>query len=283
MLIEEKALKHWIDNFYGYGSWHARFWFIGYEEGGGDLPEEVAEKINYFYKVHPPNTEKTLCEIRELYRHVAMRWDPPSRNATAGKANLFKNFYEYRFDNNAVQHSVWKNLISFLHGYEGKKLPDLLAYQKNIFTSSSVHREALIKLYPLPAPHNHGWYYSWLDLPQLGFLKSRALYQEHVYQSRMDTILSNIRTHKPELVLMYGMNNINTLKKSVQELFHNAKFKMIKAAKQQIPQHHRADLDGTTMLITTQIPALRHNRIETGFDWEEFGKRVKAEMSEQNL
>jgi len=32
------------------------------------------------------------------------------------------------------------------------------------------------------------------------------------------------------------------------------------------------------MLITTQIPALRHNRIETGFDWGEFGKKVKSEI-----
>jgi len=23
MLIEDKVLKYWIDNFYGYGSWHA--------------------------------------------------------------------------------------------------------------------------------------------------------------------------------------------------------------------------------------------------------------------
>jgi hypothetical protein len=85
-----------------------------------------------------------------------------------------------------------------------------------------------------------------------------------------------IGTHKPEVVLMYGMNNINTLKKSAQDFFDGANFKMIKATKRQIPQHHRAELNGTTMLITTQIPALRHNRIETGFDWEEFGKRVKA-------
>ena len=73
---------------------------------------------------------------------------------------------------------------------------------------------------------------------------------------------------------MYGMENINTLKRSVQESFHGAKFKMIAATKRLIPQHHRADLDGTTLLITTQIPALRHNRIETGFDWAEFGKRT---------
>jgi hypothetical protein len=283
MLIEENALKHWIDNFYGYGSWNAKFWFIGYEESGGEVPEEVAEKVNYFHKTHATIGQGTLCNIRELYRHISpparsasSGKSAPSRNAMAGKAILFANRYEYRFDKGAVQHGVWKNLIAFVHGYRNEQLPDLLAYQIHAFASSSAHNEALIQLYPLPSPHNHAWYYSWLDLPQLGFLKSRTLYQEHLYQRRINSILSNINTYKPEVVLMYGMDNINTLKKSVQESFHGARFKMIKATKRQIPQHHRADLDGTTLLITTQIPALRHNRIETGFDWEEFGKRVKS-------
>ena len=90
----------------------------------------------------------------------------------------------------------------------------------------------------------------------------------------MNAILAKMQTHKPEVVVMYGMDNINLLKQSVQEFFQDAKFKMIKAIKQQIPQHHKADLGGTTLIITTQIPALRHNRIESGFDWDEFGKTV---------
>ena len=269
MLIKETELQHWIDNFYGYGSWKARIWFIGYEEGGGDLPEEVAEKFTYFYTTHPPGTGSSLCDIRELYRHVAIRWEGP-------KAGLFSNLYQYRFDNNAVLHGVWKNLIAFDHGYRNEALPDLLSYQKNSFVSPSAHAQALIKLYPLPGPHNHGWYYSWLDLPQLGFLKSRTLYEEHVYQHRINRILRNISEYKPEVVLMYGMNNINTLKKSVQEFFQGAKFKMVNATKRQIPQHHRTEFNGTTLFITTQIPALRHNRVETGFDWYAFGKMANS-------
>lgn len=269
MPIQEKALTHWINNFYGYGSWDARFWFIAYEEPGGDLPEEVAEKLDYFQKTHGQSNEG-LCDIREMYKHLAIRSD----NA---KASSFNNHYEYRFGARAIQLSVWKNLISFVHGYKGEALPDLLTYQRQTFASPSGRSESLINLYPLPSPHNHAWYYSWLDLPQLAFLKSRALYQDRLLQSRMHSILSNISTYKPEVVLMYGMNNINTLKKSVQEFFPSAKFKLIKGTKLQTPQHHRADLIGTVMLITTQIPALSHNRIETGFDWEEFGKRVKSE------
>lgn len=266
MLIEQEALQHWIDNFYGYGAWQARFWFIAYEEGGGELPEEVADKINYFQTVHPEK-DGTLCDIRELYKQVAVRWDGP-------KANSYKTLYEYRFDKNALQHGVWKNLIAFVHGYRDEKLPDLHRYQQEVFLSPSQRTEALIQLYPLPSPHNHAWYYSWLDLPQLGFLKSRTLYQEHLYEGRITRILSNISVYKPEVVLMYGMDNINTLKRSIQKFFDGVKFSMIKSTKEKIPQHHRVDLHGVTMLITTQIPALRHNRIETGFDWEAFGKRV---------
>jgi hypothetical protein len=271
MLIEEEALKYWIDNFYGYGSWQSRFWFVGYEEGGGEIPEEVADKLNYFQRVHS-KTNKELSDIRDLYRNVAVRWEGP-------KANSFNNLHEYRFGNSATLHGVWKNLIAFVHGYSDEKLPVLLEYQRESFLIPTAHREALIQLYPLPSPHNHAWYYSWLDMPELGFLKRRTLYQDHVYQRRINVILSNLSKYKPEVVLMYGMENINSIKKSVQEFFYDAKFRMIKATKQQIPQHHRVDLNGTTMLITTQIPALRHNRVETGFDWEAFGKRVKSETN----
>jgi hypothetical protein len=94
----------------------------------------------------------------------------------------------------------------------------------------------------------------------------------------MRTILENISRYKPEVVLMYGMDNINLLKKSVEEFFHTANFKMGRAIKRQIPQHHWTDVDGTILLITTQVPALKHNRVETGFDWYEFGKLVKAPL-----
>ena len=267
MLIREEALKYWIDNFYGYGSWRAPFWFVGYEEGGGEVPEEVADKINYFERVHATSADD-LCDIRDLYHHVSVRWDGP-------KASMFDTLYQYRFDRDATLHGVWKNLIAFTHGYRNEKLPDLLTYQQHSFLSMSVANEALIQLYPLPSPHNHAWYYSWLDLPQLPFIRNRATYEEHVYQQRIYYILSNINRYRPEIVLMYGMNNINTLKQSVQAFIPDAKFKMVKAIKQQIPQHHQVDFNGTTLLITTQIPALRHNRIETGFDWEAFGKSVE--------
>ena len=266
MLINPESIQHWINHFYGFGSWQARFWFVGYEESGGDLPEEVAEKLDYFHRVHQSADAPTLCNIRDLYKAIAFRIEGP-------RAERFSNFYDHRFGSNAVQHGFWKNLTAFTFGYQNKKLPDLLKYQQKQFVLVS-SQEALLHLYPLPA-HNHAWYYGWLDLPQFPYLKTRAMYEQHVYESRIAGLFKQLQQYKPELVLMYGMENINKLKESVQEFFPSAKFKTVKAVKHEIPQYHCTDLQGTTLLITTQIPGLRHNRAETGFDWELFGKSLR--------
>ena len=89
MHIQEQTLKHWIDNFYGYGSWKAKMWFVALEEGGGDTPEEVAEKSDYFYEAHASTSQPTLCDLREMYRRVNIHWDGP-------KAITFNNFYDFR-------------------------------------------------------------------------------------------------------------------------------------------------------------------------------------------
>ena len=267
MPIKEKQLHYWIDNFYGYGSWDAKIWFIAYEEDGGDTPEEVDAKFTYFHNKYSPTTQPTLCDLRDMYQHVSVQMDGP-------RGDLFSTLYEYRFGVHAKPHGIWKNLIAFIHGYRNKELPDLIQYQRDSFTLPSSH-EAWIKLYPLPSTHNHAWYYSWLDMPQFGFLKSRSLYEKHQYAGRMNAILERIRIHEPEVVLMYDMNNINVLKESVKAFFPEAKFSMVKGIKLQIPQYHRVDFQGTTLLITTQTPALRHNRIETGFDWYAVGKSLK--------
>lgn len=268
VLIAEDKLKHWIDHFFGYGSWRAPLWFVGFEETGGDQPEEVAEKINYFYDKHGDALDATLCDVRELYRQVAFRIPGP-------RMERYANFYDHRFGSNAVLHGLWKNLIAFAHGYRNKELPDLLTFQKNSFLTPSDDSAALLQLYPLPA-HNHAWYYAWLDLPHLPFLKTRGSYEGHVYEPRIRKILASMSEQKPEVVLMYGMNNINTLKESIQDFYPGTTFKMMKGTKLQLPQYHRADINGTILLLTTQIPALRHNRIETGFDWELLGKTLRG-------
>jgi hypothetical protein len=266
MIVREQPLINWMNNFYGYGSWRARFWFIGLEETGADLPEDLAERINYFQQLGTMNHD--LINMRELYRHVTFRAEGP-------RGSRYATLYEYRFEDTGVLHGAWKNLIAFVHGYDEKPLSDQFAYQRKSFVDPGIQREALISLYPLPTPHNHAWYYAWLNLPNLPFLKSRDQYRRHFYATRIETILRNIRTYSPEVVVMYGMENVNKIKESVLHVFPEAKFKLEKGTRLVIPQHHYTVVNGTKLIITTQVPALKHNRVETGFDWEGFGKRLK--------
>jgi hypothetical protein len=269
MLIRPEPLNHWIDNFYGYGSWEARVWFIAYEESGGDLPEDVADKLNYFHSRHSSARTPNLLDIRDVYKNVGYRSEGP-------RSALFSDLFEYRFGVHAVQHGFWKNLIAFTHAYLGERQPDLLQYQKDSFASPALKKESWIQLYPLPSTHNHAWYYSWLDLPDVKFLKSRQAYEEHVYEKRIASILNKISTHKPEVVVMYGMNNITGLKESVRQSFPSINFKSIKGIKLEVPQHHLTMANDTKLIITTQIPGLKHGRTETGFDWEGFGRTVRS-------
>lgn len=274
-LISQTALSHWIDYFYGYGSWEAPIWFINHEEPSGDMPEEVADKFNYFINAHDVVNKPTLCDLQALYRHVRFT---PERS----RADIFANLYDYRFGPNAVQRGEWKGIISFVHGYTQESIAkplDHLEYQRNSLATAP-NNEALLRLYPLPA-HSHAWYYSWLDLRDMDFLKSRVAYQEHVYKVRIETILENMRIHRPKLVVMYEMTSINTLKESVQSHFLGTKFTSVKAIPRKIPQHHIAQLSeiDTSIVITTQSTGLRHNRRETGFDWEAFGIELRRKFN----
>lgn len=266
MRIEGNQLQHWIDHFYGYGSWEAPMWFVAREDGGGDTPEEVARKLNYFHRVHATADGPTLCDIRALYRHLPLESDT--------RTTRFDTLYDYRFGDDAVKNSVWKNLVDFEHGCLHQRPPASLPYQRETFASPLSSREALIKLLPLPGPHNHAWYYNWLDMPGFPFLKSRAQYEAHVLDKRVTTLLERLRDCSPSVVLMYGMRGINTLKQSVRGFFPGARFTMVKAVRRQTPQYHVAAVNGTTLVVTTQIPALRHNRAETGFDWYALGEML---------
>jgi hypothetical protein len=269
MLIKEDQLQYWIDYFFGYGSWEAKTWFVGYEEPGGDFVDEVSEKLNFFYNAYPGAHVPTLCDIRELYKSARYSLDGP-------RAEKFATMFDYRFGDRAIINGVWKNLVAFGCGFRGEELPEMLPYQRNHFASPGA-KEVMIQLLPLPSPHAHAWYYSWLDLPRASFLRTREQYQTKVFPGRIENILRNITAYKPEVVLMYGMENVNKVKQSIKEFFPSTQFKMVKGMKLRFPQHHRAEIGTTSLIITTQMPALKHNRIETGFDWYEFGRLVSTD------
>jgi hypothetical protein len=44
-MIDDILLEEFINNFYGYGNYHGKYWFIGMEEGGGNSIEEINRRL----------------------------------------------------------------------------------------------------------------------------------------------------------------------------------------------------------------------------------------------
>lgn len=264
--MQQNLLQHWIDSFYGYGSWSAPHWYISYEEDGGDTPEEVAEKIEFFGKRQSVGDD--LVDIRELYKVCTIPWDS---NRLASLETLF----DLRFGQQANSSTVWRNLSAFGHAWENEKFTDELEYQRHQFARKDRGREAWLKLYPLPA-HSHAWYYAWLELPDLPFLKTRVTYEDHLFRTRLTKFVEGIRQYRPRLVLMYGMNNIQAIRQFIIASFPGTRFGSVKSTKLKIPSHHYTTIGNTMLVVTTQIPALRHQRVETGFDWAAFGSQLRV-------
>jgi len=194
MPLNSAKLQHWIDNFYGYGSWDAPVWFIGYEEGGGAY-SEVEDKLNYFYK--PGNQNNGLSDVKNMHHAI-----PSSKNPTVNLGNLY-------FGSKPKRQPTWARLNKFLEGYHQLPIP-----QPNKFINANPFaKSALIELFPLPHSKVNGkWEYasnSWVNHSHFTnssgqqWLLNRSSYESNVKQSRVINICNQYNKSNPEVVLCY--------------------------------------------------------------------------------
>lgn len=73
-MLTIEAVNHYFQHFYGYGSWDAKYWFVGLEEGSGtkgENPKIFKKKCIKFYKNNSKN--EILLDMRlfqeEYYRY----------------------------------------------------------------------------------------------------------------------------------------------------------------------------------------------------------------------
>src|SRR3954453_10104373 len=75
--FDDQLLEEFVQNFYGYGNYSGRHWFIGMEEGGGKSFSEVAKRLKAW-------ADREKCELDDLAEyHTAIgkaEWfnDPPN-------------------------------------------------------------------------------------------------------------------------------------------------------------------------------------------------------------
>lgn len=164
--------------FYGFGTWGAKLWFVGMEEGGGNTRAEVEARLHAWDKLGRKELENApefypLCGVTGWHRE---------------KAKL---------------QTTWKQLVRILLLMNGT--PDtttaILDYQRTSLGRTG-GETCITELFPLPCPNSRTWLYSqWSTLPWLG---TRVSYQKHLAVKRSAAIHRRIAEHKPAIVVFYG-------------------------------------------------------------------------------
>lgn len=172
-IVEEYAL-----GFFGYGSWKAKIWFVGMEEGGGGDIGDVNGRL--------------------------IAWDQRNRQMLEDCRSFHLVRGERRWHDGSGQlQRTWKQLIRMFLLANGRSdnFQEWLAFQQNEFGKKG-GEVCTIELLPLPSPGIGVWNYSsWSSMP---WLQSRDNYQIYLFEKRSLAIQAKIKDHRPPIVIFYG-------------------------------------------------------------------------------
>ena len=167
-----------MTGFYGYGTWAAKYWFVGLEEGGGKTCDEVSARLRAWDQRGRPE----IVDLRGFHRDAGLHgW----------------------FDSNSSAQSTWGPLIRAVLVAKGREPNNqlILDYQRSRFGAGD-GETAAIEALPLPSPGRKVWNYDrWSGLP---LLRERIAYERAYTQPRSDRIVDLITLHEPEVVVFYG-------------------------------------------------------------------------------
>jgi hypothetical protein len=180
----EKIIPNYINSFIGYGCPQNKFWFVGMEEGGGDVMDKVHKRWQTWNARGQKQTED-LVDFSMLI----------------GEGRWFQEPYPLQ--------ATWRRLIRFFLQYQNPgnySIDQIRDFQRNqLGRLNDTESPCLFELMPLPSPRIDEWAYQQHAVGQLAYLADRDNYDESVMPVRTDLIRLLIETHRPEVVCFYGM------------------------------------------------------------------------------
>jgi hypothetical protein len=177
-MLDDQLLNAFIHSFYGYGSYSARTWFIGMEEGGGATEDEIVRRLSFWQS----RGQKELEDVCAY--HVALGID--------------------RFFREPVKlQRTWAQLcrIALVAKGEPEDLAAIKAFQKDRLGRWN-GSTCLMELLPLPSPGTNKWFYR--DWSNLSLLSSREEYKDQVLPIRIQNLKNRIKKMQPTTVVFYG-------------------------------------------------------------------------------
>jgi hypothetical protein len=190
-MLNTRLLKAFIDGFYGYGNYDAKYWFVGMEESiGKSNLQEIKKKIEKRLKVWKKRGRKELEDLRGF--QLALK--PEDKH------------FKKRNNHKVALQRTWRKLIRVLYGVEGKK-PNHDEMRK--YQTSRLGRKkgdsCLVELLPLPARNRGHWPYN--KLSRISWLENRGVYEKQVRPIRIKHLKRKVEKHKPKAVVLYGKAN----------------------------------------------------------------------------
>jgi hypothetical protein len=178
--FDDQLLDEFVHNFYGYGNYCGRFWFIGMEEGGGATFSEVANRLEAW-------TRRDRREIDDVAEYLA----------AIG--------ITYLHNNRPRLQSTWSGLIRILLSSEGQvpTTEQVREYQR-ISLGRLTGNTYLAELFPLPSPSLGHWLYA--QHSALPYLVDRKTYRQHCFTFRSAYLRKRIGEERPVVVVFYGFS-----------------------------------------------------------------------------
>lgn len=176
LMLDPRLLDDFMLRFFGYGSWDAKLWFIGMEEGGGTSLEEIEKRLASWDRTDE------LADLRAFHAGIGeRRW----------------------FSDRPKIQSTWGKLIRIALAAQGKPTDteSVRHYQQNHLGRRG-GAEALIELMPLPSPSTADWLYASAGIPSIA---TRDGYRDTTRPARIAAIRQRIGKHRPEAVVFYGI------------------------------------------------------------------------------
>lgn len=192
-MLNTRLLEAFIDRFYGYGNYDAKYWFVGMEEAiGKSNLQEIKKKIKKRLKVWKKRGRKELEDVQGF--HLALK--PEDKH------------FKKRNNHKVALQPTWKNLIRVLYAVEGKK-PNHDGMRE--YQASRLGRKkgdsCLVELLPLPLPARNKGHFPYNKLSRISWLENRGVYEKYVRPNRINHLKRKIEKHKPKAVVLYGKDN----------------------------------------------------------------------------
>jgi len=177
-MIDDDLLQDFIQRFYGYGNYQARFWFIGMEEGGGQTLDEIARRIAAWDR----RGRQELEDVAEYHHAVGI---------------------DHLFGNRPKLQLTWSKLIRIALAAEGR-VCDTEAIRQYQATALGRHDSdnCLLELMPLPSRNTGTWLFG--DGSALPFLTNREAYLARVAPQRVAHLQASLARSRPRAVIFYG-------------------------------------------------------------------------------